>query len=627
MAQEVERDPTGPTSEAKKIDADAAFWTRVQEHKIIQWGIGYVGAALALAQGQELVGREFDWPEAVGRIVVVALIAGFPIALTLAWYHGHRGLTRISAGELTIISLLLLIGAVFFTVSLRPEADRAEPAVTRGASSVEGERPAVGGEAPVIPRPAESQNGTLANSVAVLPFDNLSPNPDDAYFAAGIHEQVINQLAKINDLTVIARTAVLAYADRKASTQEIGRVFDIEAVMVGSVRYADGNVRISVELIDAGTEAQLWSETYTRPFENIFAIETDIATQIAAALEAELAPSEQRNLEKVPTQSPEAYAHFLRAIAVLPVSIGALGVSSEESAEFHRHLDRALEVDPEFALGYAAKARDFAYSMGRFIPRAAGLSFEDRATIAVTNAQRALALDAETGLAYAALSTMHRLSGRWQDAELALEQALAVSPNDFQVLADAVLLNVSRGNTASAMEFAQRAARLNPVDGYLLLGIAFRAAGDYDAAAEQFASRPDVPSNILELAVVELRRGNTAAVIRNLRDLEERGIRPPASIPNVAYLYHLAGADDDARRVVAMLEEFAADYAVGPGDWALAALSTGDDSAALRWLEQAAARAAPGPGWQSTLIIARNAFPNPVLERPEFVEVRKRLPQ
>ena len=107
---------------------------------------------------------------------MVLLVAGLPIALTLAWYHGHRGLKRISAGELTIISLLLLIGAVFFTVSLRPEENHAEAA----ALAVDRERAAVSEAAPVISRPAEPQNNALPNSVAVLPFENLSPSPDDA---------------------------------------------------------------------------------------------------------------------------------------------------------------------------------------------------------------------------------------------------------------------------------------------------------------------------------------------------------------------------------------------------------------------------------------------------------------
>ena len=197
----------------------------------------------------------------------------------------------------------------------------------------------------------------------------------------------------------------------------------------------------------------------------------------------------------------------------------------------------------------------------------------------------------------------------------------------FQVLVDATLLNSERRNAAAAMEFAERAARINPVEGYLPMGFAFAAARDYDAAAAQLESRPEFPTSAFELARVELARGNTAAALRNLREAERRGIRPPASIANVAYLYHLAGADDDARRIAGTLEAFAADYAVGAGDWALAALSTGNNAVALQWLERFGARPTLGPGRQSMLVIARNPYSDPVLERPEFVEIRKRLPQ
>jgi hypothetical protein len=100
-------------------DRSTSFWVRVRSHEIIQWGIGYLGAALALAQGAELVGNTFDWPDVVGRILMLALIAGLPVALALAWYHGHRGLQRVSTEELGVLSALILIGAVFFGVSFR----------------------------------------------------------------------------------------------------------------------------------------------------------------------------------------------------------------------------------------------------------------------------------------------------------------------------------------------------------------------------------------------------------------------------------------------------------------------------------------------------------------------------
>jgi TolB-like protein/Tfp pilus assembly protein PilF len=622
--------PSGTSStaagEQMPVDRHASVWERIREHKLIQWGIAYLGVALALAQGQELVARAFSWPDVVGRTLVIALVAGLPVALTLAWYHGHRGLQRISAGELTIISLLLLIGALLFSVSMRPvERTTAEPAINGPAG-------ASGGTTVVTPnQPSRtvpnsgSANDILPNSIAVLPFENLSPNSDDAAFAIGIHLQILNQLARINALTSIARASVLRFADTDMPPQDIARELKVETVMTGSVRYADGNVRITTQLIDGASGAQLWSEIYTRPFENVFEIESDIATQVAAALEAELAPDEQRKLVKQPTESGDAYGYYLRAIAAIAYPGGGLGVSAEESAEFHKHIDRALEIDPEFALAYAAKAREYAYSMGRDLPRSAGLNFEDRATLAIANAERALALDPDLGLAHAALANVHRLSGRRQLAQESLERALALAPNNFQVLFDAVVLNFTLNNPEEAMRHAQHAARLSPVESFLPLGLAFVRSGDYEAAIAQFESRPDYPNISIELARAEYLRGNETAVVRHLREQERRGIRPPATIPTVAYLYHLVGEDNDARRVAATLDAYADEFTVGSGDWAIAALSTGDTDVALQWLEHAASRRTLGADAGALLLIALNFWSDPVLDRPEFVEVRNRL--
>jgi TolB-like protein len=599
------------TDEPTPADAHATVWERIREHKLIQWGIAYLGVALALAQGQELVARALNWPDVVGRTLVIALIAGLPVVLTLAWYHGHRGLQRISAGELTIISLLLLIGALLFSVSMPP---------TERSTVVS----APNQRLRTAPVPATS-NGVTPNSVAVLPFENVSPSSDDAAFAIGLHLQVLNQLSKINALTSLARASVLRYEDTDLSTQEIARELNVETVMTGSVRYADGNVRITMTLSDGASGAQLWSETYTRPFRNVFEIETDIATQVAAALEIELAPDEQSKLVQRPTDSADAYEFYLRAIAAISYPGGGLGVSPEESAEFHRHIDRALEIDEDFALAYAAKAREYAYSMGRDLPRSAGLNFEDRATLAIANAEQALALDPNLGLAHAALANVYRLSGRWDEAQASLERALALAPNNFQVLFDAVVLNFTMDNPEEALRHAQHAARVNPAESYLPLGLAFVRSRDYEAAIAQFELRPDYPNISVELARAEYLRGNDAAVVRHLREQERRGIRPPATIPTVAYLYHLVGADAEARRVAAMLDAYADEFTVGPGDWAIAALSTGDTDVALQWLEHAAGRRTLGADAGALALISLNLWSDPVLDRPEFVEVRNRL--
>ena len=171
-------------------------------------------------------------------------------------------------------------------------------------------------EAPT-PLIAEEQPDVLPNSVAVLPFENLSLDPENAFFAAGIHESTLNQLAKIRDLTVIARTSVLQYAVDPPPIPEIAAALKVEMVMEGSVRYANDRVLITAQLIDGRTGAHLWSDEYNRGLADIFAVQAEIAAAIAMALEAEFSTTEQNDIERPLTDSPEAYALYLKALAAV----------------------------------------------------------------------------------------------------------------------------------------------------------------------------------------------------------------------------------------------------------------------------------------------------------------------
>ena len=337
-------DDTPPPPEGVTGATADRFWSRVLEHKIIQWGVAYLGAALAVAHGAELVGHAFHWPDFAGRVVMVALIAGFPIALTLAWYHGHRGLNRISAGELAIISLLMLIGGVFFTAALRPAEEHAAAPVVQEQTGVATSREISGSVSEAVSGPSGPATALLPNSVAVLPCANQSPNPADAYFAAGIHEEILLQLAKLRNLNPIPRRAVLRYTESDLSISQIAAELRVQAIMDCSVRYADDRVRISAELIDAPSTRPLWSDVYKRDFADIFAIQADIAMNIANAVGAEFSAAEQEQLEQPLTSSPEAYRLFLQSRALLAVQ------SPESIRQGLLLRDRALELDPDFAV-------------------------------------------------------------------------------------------------------------------------------------------------------------------------------------------------------------------------------------------------------------------------------------
>ena len=181
MGGDIELDPNEPPPQSPSTDGATDFWGHVQRHKVIQWSVGYFGAALALAQGADLAGNAFDWPNLVSRVLMLVLIAGLPLVVTVAWYHGHRGLRSVSAGELGILSVLILIGAVFFTVALRSpdDAGAREP-----GGIVANETPATSAGAEVAPQ-SGAEPSYPPNSIAVLPFANISSDEEQEYFVDG----------------------------------------------------------------------------------------------------------------------------------------------------------------------------------------------------------------------------------------------------------------------------------------------------------------------------------------------------------------------------------------------------------------------------------------------------------
>jgi TolB-like protein/DNA-binding winged helix-turn-helix (wHTH) protein/Tfp pilus assembly protein PilF len=203
-----------------------------------------------------------------------------------------------------------------------------------------------------------SQDGT---AIAVLPFANFSPDPDNAYYAAGIHEEVLNHLAKLRQLQVISRTSSLGYADTTLSIPEIAEELAVDAVIEGSVRYSNDRIRVTVQLVDGLTDQHLWSETYDRQFDDIFEIESDIAEKVADALRITYTDDERSLVESTPTSSAAAYADYLRGQDALARQYFASGAQYNRSSEVRESLpfaqqqyERAIAVDPNFALAHAA---------------------------------------------------------------------------------------------------------------------------------------------------------------------------------------------------------------------------------------------------------------------------------
>ncbi len=265
------------------------FLQHLKERKLVQWTLAYVAAAFALLQGIDIVAQRFGWPEQTMRLVIVALSVGFFVTAVLAWYHGERGAQRVSGTELIILALLVSLGGFLLW------------------------RLAAGMHAPVI----ASSNSTSPvaipeKSIAVLPFANLSRDPDNAYFAAGIQDEIITRLSKITDLNVISCTSTQRFKSSPDDIPAIAAQLGVANILEGSIQRTADAVRVNVQLIRGATDTHLWADTFDRQLTDIFGVESEIAKTIAETLRAKLSGSEQNAITARPTENTDAYQLYLR---------------------------------------------------------------------------------------------------------------------------------------------------------------------------------------------------------------------------------------------------------------------------------------------------------------------------
>ncbi|HEX4482025.1 MAG TPA: hypothetical protein VH082_14510, partial [Rudaea sp.] len=295
------------------------FIDRMRERKLVQWALAYIAAAFALIQVLDIVAQRFGWPEQTVRFVIVALGVGFFVTLVLAWYHGERGRQRINGTELLILALLLGVGGVAIW-KLAPE-----PTTKRSAEKLPAD----------IPR----------KSIAVLPFDSLSEDKDNAFFASGMQDMILTKLAGIGDLKVISRTSTEKYKSHPDNLKDVGRDLGVATILEGSVQKSGKDVLINVQLIDAATDNHLWAQAYPRNLENIFGVEGEVAEKIAEALQSKLTSDERKSLAVRATQNPDALQAYLRGLDLqrdfnVPM------------AQINEQFLKAVTLDPDFVLAW-----------------------------------------------------------------------------------------------------------------------------------------------------------------------------------------------------------------------------------------------------------------------------------
>ena len=365
-------------------------------------------------------------PEWATTLVIVLVGLGFILAVVLAWAFdiSAKGIERTPSR------------AKLESTKTRPVAPDAEDAASR-------ETPA---------QPAGEQAADTRRSIAVLPFLNMSQDPENEYFSDGIAEEILNLLVKLPQLRVASRTSSFAFKGEKIDMARVAEKLDVGAVLEGSVRRAGDRVRITAQLIEVTSDSHLWSETYDRELKDVFAIQDDIARSIVAALEVTLTPRDRRALQYVATEDSTAYDYYLRGRQYF------FKFTRRHFLNAIKMFNKAIEQDPNFALAYAgmADAYSLLYQWSD--------SSEDNIRRANEASIKAITLDPDSAEANAARGTALTISGKHEEAERAFENAILLNPGKFEPYYFYGRDCMAQGKFEKAARLFAEACKINPDD-------------------------------------------------------------------------------------------------------------------------------------------------------------------
>jgi len=466
---------------------------------------------------------------------------------------------------------------------LRPTVPAAvEQALLKALARVPADRFASAGAfAEALTAPAARERPPA--SVAVLPFLNLSPDPENEYFADGMTEDVIAQLSKIRALKVTSRASAMVFKKREQSLRQISDTLQVATVLDGSVRKAADRVRIVAQLIDVDSDQQVWTETYDRKLTDIFAIQTDVALQIAAALEAQLLPEEHTRIRKEPTSDIEAYKLYLLARHCV------VRWTHEGFELALKHLEQAVARDPNYALAYATMAyvyTDIGVGVAGKLPPDQAFR---RAKAAVA---RALEIDSGLAEAHAVLGHIkYAYDYDWEGAEEELKRAIELNPNSGDAYDMYGLMLSALDRYDEAIEMQRRAHELDPLAHRMDMATTCLRAGRYDEALSAVIKIVEVDPHVAlahaTLGWAYLLKGMSE---QGLAALERAVSLSPDSTMYLAQLgqaYARVGQTAKAREILQRLEEMAKDHYVSPYHLAYVHTGLGEQDRAMDWLERA----------------------------------------
>jgi TolB-like protein/Tfp pilus assembly protein PilF len=489
----------------------SGFFEEVKRRKVYRVAVAYVIAAGGIIQLGSAAFPAWELPNWALRLVIVLLLIGFPIALILAWAFDVTPQGIRATPEVAV-----------------PRTHRRRNVIMLVATGV-----VLSAIAGFFLLPRISSAHKIDKSIAVLPFENLSDDKENAYFADGIQDDVLTNLSKIGDLKVISRTSVMPYRGKASNVREIGKALGVGSVLEGSVRRVGNRVRVNVQLICADTDEHLWAEDYDRELTDVFAIQTDLAQKIADALQAKLSSGEKSRMERKPTENGEAYLAFVQA-----QNLACAVEDFDKLKQGEQLYERAVQLDPNFALAIAGssllqswivhtfdrtperreKARTLAERALQLQPDlpeahlALGSSYYygdnnyDAALQEFEVAQRGLPNESEV---YLSLAAIQRRQGKWVESTANFEKAVSLNPKDVWPLQNLtfnyqMLRNFDKANATIDRALALDPTALEPLEVKSKLAIAEK--GDFSVAEKAFAAVKSIPmSNDQKLSTASMR--------------------------------------------------------------------------------------------------------------------------
>lgn len=423
----------------------------------------------------------------------------------------------------------------------------------------------------------------VVQSIAVLPMENLSGNPDQDYFADGMTDELITRLAQISELRVTSRTSVMQYKGVKKPIPQIAKELSVDAIVEGSVLRAGGRVRIAAELIDPTTDRHTWEDTYERDFGDILALQSDVAKTIAQEIKIKLTPQEQVRLAESPRVNSAAYELYLHGRYYWNQR------TPEGLQKGMEYFKQAIAEDPGYALAYAGLADSYLL-LGNLGVLELNIAIPD----AEAAAKKALELDDRLAEAHASLGIASLYDHlNWRQAEKELKLAIKLNPNYATAHQWYASTLAVIGRPEDLVREARRAQELDPLSPIVnaFLGRAYYLSRQYDDAIQQCQKAlkldPDFPVAHLFLGMVFTQKGRHEEAISEVQRAVHLSHEAPAMVAVLGYAYAKAGKKDDALRVLGKLLEPAERENVLSADIAVIYAALGEKDEAFKWLDKA----------------------------------------